>query len=479
MATSSSNISQRIMKAMGLFGGVQAVGVICSIVRTKLVALWMGDVGMGLFGLFNQALEMINTGTNLSIRQSSVRDVSQAVQHNDEKLIARIITVVRRWSLWLGLAGALLTMAFAPLLSEVTFGDSAHIWGFVALSAAVLLMAVTNGEYAVFQGLAKLRRLARVTMFGTLSGLAISIPLFYFFRLDSVVPSIVAYAASAAFFALVLKNKEYPPARISNKETVALGKDFVRLGVYMTIGNFVTMLAAYVFNAWLNLHAGTGEVGLYQAGYTLVNKYVGLVLAALGMEYYPRLARVAHSKMRLRAFVSQEINISMMVMMPIVAIFILLRTQVVDLLYTEDFRVIVTFISLGMAGTVLRTLSWCIAFVILAKGSGKVYLFTETLSAVTGLALNIVCYMQWGLTGLGASYVAWYFIYTIVVAIVYYRVFKLRLAKGCLLNIVATLAAAALMVLLMENGWWIMGLIFTVLSAVVALWQLKKMWQRR
>lgn len=466
------------MKAMGLFGGVQVVGVICSIVRTKLVAMWMGNVGMGLFGLFNQALEMINTGTNLSIRQSSVRDVSQAVQQNDESLIGRIITVVRRWSLWLGLAGALLTMAFAPLLSEVTFGDSNHIWGFVALSAAVLLMAVTNGEYAVFQGLAKLRRLARVTMYGTISGLAISVPLFYFLRLDSVVPSIVAYAASCAFFALILKNKDYPPARITNRETAVLGKDFVKLGIYMTLGNFVTMLAAYVFNAWLNLRAGTGEVGLYQAGYTLVNKYVGLVLAALAMEYYPRLARVANSKMRLRVFVSQEINISMMVMMPVVALFILLRTQIVDLLYTQDFRVIVTFISLGMAGTVLRTLSWCIAFVFLAKGAGKIYLITETLSAATGLALNIVCYSQWGLTGLGASYVAWYFIYTLIVAVVYYRVFGLKLASGCFLAIAVALVAAALMVLLMENGWWPIALIVTALTLVVALWSVRKMWKR-
>ena len=467
------------MKAMGLFGGVQAVGVICSIVRTKLVALWMGDVGMGLFGLFNQALEMINTGTNLSIRQSSVRDVSQAVQQNDARLIARIITVVRRWSLWLGLAGALLTMAFAPLLSKVTFGNTTHIWGFVALSAAVLLMAVTNGEYAVFQGLAKLRRLARVTMYGTLSGLAISVPLFYFLRLDSVVPSIVAYAASAAFFALVLKNKEYPPARISNKETVALGKDFVKLGVYMTIGNFVTMLAAYVFNAWLNLHAGTGEVGLYQAGYTLVNKYVGLVLAALGMEYYPRLARVAQSKMRLKAFVSQEINIAMMVMMPIVAVFILLRTQVVDLLYTQDFRVIVTFISLGMAGTVLRTVSWCIAFVILAKGAGKVYLVTETLSAVTGLVLNILCYMQWGLTGLGISYVLWYAVYTIIVSVVYCRHFGLRLTQGCLVSLACTLVSAAAMVVLMEQGWWIAAAALTLLLVCVSSLMVRRMWKRR
>lgn len=479
MATSSSNISRKAMKAMGLFGGVQVVGILCSIIRTKLVALWIGPVGVGLFGLYNQALDMINTATNLSIRQSSVRDVSQAVQRNDVSLISRIITVVRRWSLWLGLGGTLLTMALAPLLSQITFGDTAHVWGFVALSAGVLLMAITNGEYAVFQGLAKLRKLARVTMFGTLSGLAISIPLFYYLREDSVLPSIIAYAASCAFFAILFRNKDYAPAQLTAKQTAVLGKDFVKLGIYMTVGNFVTMLAAYVFNAWLNQHSGTGEVGFYQAGYTLVNKYTGLVLAALGMEYYPRLARVAQSKMRLKAFVSQEINIAMMVMMPVVALFILFRGEIVDILYTGEFRVILSFIALGMAGTVLRTLSWCIAFVILAKGAGKVYLVTETLSAITGLILNIVCYSRWGLTGLGISYVAWYFIYTLIVTVVYYRVFGLRLAKGCLLSIAATLAVAALMVVLVESGWWIMGLVLTVLSAAAALWQVRKMWQRR
>ena len=105
------------MKAMGLFGGVQVMGILCSIIRTKLVALWIGPVGIGLFGLFNNALEMIATGTNLGIRSSSVRDISQALEKRDPSLVARMVTVVRKWSLWLGLAGALLTLAAAPLLS--------------------------------------------------------------------------------------------------------------------------------------------------------------------------------------------------------------------------------------------------------------------------------------------------------------------------------------------------------------------------
>ena len=46
-----NSIYRMAMKAMGIFGGVQMIGIICSIVRTKLVAMWIGPVGMGLFGL--------------------------------------------------------------------------------------------------------------------------------------------------------------------------------------------------------------------------------------------------------------------------------------------------------------------------------------------------------------------------------------------------------------------------------------------
>ena len=373
MAGKQGNISRMAMKAMGLFGGVQVMGILCSIIRTKLVALWIGPVGIGLFGLFNNALEMISTGTNLGIRSSSVRDISQALA-SDRGLVARMVTVVRRWSLWLGLAGALLTLSLAPLLSQITFGDSAHIWGFVALSIAVLLQALTNGEYAILQGTARLKRLASVTLWGTIVGLAISIPMFYLLRERSILPSIIAYAAALAAFAWLFRNRDYPSVKVNSRETFDMGKGFVRLGIYMTLGNFATILASYAFNAWLNVNAGTETVGYYQAGYTLINKYTGLILTALGMEYYPRLAKVAESRMRLRAFVSQEINVAIAVMAPVVALFILLRELVVWILYTPEFNVILTFVSWGMVGTVLRTLSWCLAFTILAKGDGKTYL---------------------------------------------------------------------------------------------------------
>ena len=478
MGGKQSNISRMAMKAMGLFGGVQVMGILCSIIRTKLVALWIGPVGIGLFGLFNNALEMISTGTNLGIRSSSVRDISQAIASRDQSLVARMVTVVRRWSMWLGLAGALLTLSLAPLLSRVTFGDANHIWGFVALSIAVLLQALTNGEYAVLQGTARLKRLASVTLWGTLVGLAVSIPLFYLLRERSILPSIIAYAIALAAFAWLMRNREYKPVDITRRETFDMGKGFVQLGIFMTLGNFATILASYAFNAWLNINAGTEAVGYYQAGYTLINKYTGLILTALGMEYYPRLARVADSRLRLRAFVSQEINVAISIMAPVVALFILLRELVVWILYTPEFNVILTFVSWGMIGTVLRTLSWCLAFSILAKGDGKTYLWTEAASAVINLVLNILFYKWWGITGLGVAFLVSYLLYTLIVAVVYFKIYKLGVSRSSLYNLLWTLAVASSMMIAMEAGCLPVAITIAAVSIAVAAKLIIDLWRR-
>lgn len=465
------------MKAMGLFGGVQVVGIICSIIRTKLVAIWIGPVGVGLFGLFNNALEMINTGTNLGIRGSSVRDISQAVAGDDRKLIARIIVVVRRWSLWLGLGGALLTLLMSPLLSQITFGTQKQMWGFVALSIAVLLMAISNGEQAVLQGSRRLKRLARATVSGTLLGLLISIPLFYWLRERSVLPSIVAYAACNALMMWLMRNKEYPVVQVSRHDTVDMGRGFVKLGIFMTIGNFVTILASYVFNAWLNQEAGTAVVGHYQAGYTLINKYTGLILTALGMEYYPRLAQVAADPKQLRESVSQEVSVAMLVLAPVVAVFVLLRGPVIWLLYSQEFAVIETMVSWGMVGMVMRVLSWCMAFVILARGDGKTYVITESVSAVVGLALNILFYRWWGITGLGMSFLAWYVVYTLIIAVVYFRHYHLSLSMGSTANWLWALAVTIGVVLTVEAQWPVLAVAITSLSLAMSSLQLVKQWR--
>ena len=464
------------MKAMGVFGGVKVVEVLCSIVRNKLVAMWMGQAGFAIFGLFNQAMEMISTATTLDTRRSSVREISQAQKEGNETLVARIVAVVRRWTLWLGLGGALLTLALAPVLSELTFGNDRHIWGFVGLSTAVLLLALSNGEQAVLQGLSRLNRLARVGLWSSLGGLAISVPLFYWLREHSIVPSIVAYAACGALAAALLRERGLPSPRLTARETAVAGSGFVRLGIFMTVGSFVGIVADYAFSAWL-ARENLLELGSYKAGYTLFTKYTGLVFTALGMEFYPRLSAVVHSRLRVRAYVGQEISIALAVLVPILSIFIVLREPIIRLLYTADFVHIATFVSWGLVGIIFKAVSWCVAFVILARGDGKVYLLVESLDALVGITLNITFYKMWGLNGLGASFVAWYLIYTLIVTTVYLFRYRLRLAPGMLVTVAGATAGVAGVMCLMEASLWPWALGLTVALAAVSFRIVRRLWR--
>ena len=126
---------------MGVFGGVQVITILCSVIRTKLVAVWIGPVGIGLFGLYNTAIDMINNISNLGIRSSSVRDISVEAEHGGVRRIAEIIAVVRRWTWALGAIAAFFTLVASLWLSRLTFGDDNHAVGFMILSAAVVFNA--------------------------------------------------------------------------------------------------------------------------------------------------------------------------------------------------------------------------------------------------------------------------------------------------------------------------------------------------
>ncbi len=454
---SRSNLTQGALKALGIFGGVQMINIICSILRTKLIAIWIGAAGVGLFGLYNSAIELLSVIFNLGMRNSAVRDIASAT----ETETSRTVVVVRRWAWILGLIGLLVTVLISPLLSEFTFGDGNHTVAFMIIAIIILLSSVQNGELAVLQGTQQLRRLARASVSGVVVGVVISIPMFYYWGIDSVLPALVVFSLATTIAVLLQRvSVAKPSPSVTIKETVERGRGFMILGIYLTVSAIVTNLASYLFMSYLNHVGDTEVVGHYQAGFTLVNKYVGLIFTAIAMEYYPRLSQVGVSKRRTSTFVSHEMSIALWILFPVIAIFVALGEIIVTTLYSSEFLVVVPFIVWAIVGTIFRAISWCIAFVILARGDGKIYLLTETLSAISCILLNIGAYKYWGLEGLGVAYLVWYVIYTIDVWVVYRYRYGLSLGNGMIRLILLVVVSATVSTLgYIYMGWWIPAII--------------------
>ena len=71
-----SGTTRKVLKVLGIFGGVQAISILCAVLRTKLVALWLGPAGVGLFAIFNSTMDMIAKTAQLNLDQSAVRDLA-------------------------------------------------------------------------------------------------------------------------------------------------------------------------------------------------------------------------------------------------------------------------------------------------------------------------------------------------------------------------------------------------------------------
>lgn len=453
-----------------MFGGQQLVSILCSIVRTKLVALWIGPAGIGLFGIFNSAVETIGGLSQLNLRQTAVREMAAA--HPSE--IGIVARSVRRIAFWLGVLGAVVMLCLSPWLAESSLGDSRGWTSFAWLAVTIVLIAVNNGEAAVFQGFQRFHRLTVCMMAGALGGLAVSVPMFYFWRIDSIVPSIIAFYV-VTWLALGFYRQKLPQAdrTLGVRQTFAFGRRFLQLGVFLTMSELAVNAINYVFLAYLSRTAGIDTAGIYNAGFTLTTRYAGLVFAAIAMEYFPRLASVARRSRLESVFVSNQALIALAILVPIATAFVGLLPFVVRLLYSEAFVAVIPMAAIAMVGTALRAVAWCMGFVIVARGDGMVFLITETLSAAIALTLNIVGYNFAGFAGLGVAYTLWYAIYTAIVAFVYFGRYSLslnRIVWGRLLYAVLLIAVSAGLALWV-SAWWC--IVPAIVSWIVAVRQLR------
>lgn len=434
-----------IVKTMGVFSGVQVISILVSVVRTKLVAIWIGAVGVGLFGVFNTVLDLLGNFAQMGMNTVAARELAA---HEERTQRVRYILMVRRICMALGLLFTLLTIGFSPLLSQWAFGDGGMTWWFCLLSVAIFAMAVSGGEGGILMGLHKLKGIALATTWGNVIGLAVTVPLFYFWRATAIVPSIVIlwvittsimwhYAHKATRDILSVGSQG-----ITWRSSMTDGFHIIKLGFYIIISIMMINLGAYLFLVYLNRTADTATVGYFQSGFTLINRYVGLVFAALMVDFFPRLSMCQRSRRAMSATVSQELGVIMGVMIPLVLLFVAFVPVIIEVLYTRDFQIIQPMVYMGIIGTVFRALSCTMAYVMLARADGLVYMAVEVASAAVYVGASILCFNLWGIPGMGIAYIIWYVVYTAVVGTLYRLRYGLKLS-GAILKLSAWAVVAA------------------------------------
>ena len=75
---------KKAFKGTALFGGVQIFQILITLVRGKIVALFLGPEGMGISGLYTSSLAMLITISGLGCSLSAVRYISSLERESED-----------------------------------------------------------------------------------------------------------------------------------------------------------------------------------------------------------------------------------------------------------------------------------------------------------------------------------------------------------------------------------------------------------
>lgn len=474
MSDNNQSSYRSIFKATSLFGGVQIYQILIQIIKSKFVAVLLGPAGLGIMGLYQSGLQLVQQLSSMGLAQSAVRDVSEANGTNDIRRITKTVNVIRKLVWFTGFLGFFLVACCSPLLSKASFGNYDYTIPFIILSVTLLLDQLSAGQKVVLQGMRKLKDLAKCTTFGVTFGFITSVPLYYWLGIDGIIPTFILNSVcSLALSWFYAKKIKIEKLQITTKETLIQGKQMLVMGISMSLSGIFASIVSYIIRGFIQSNGGVEQVGLFQAGFVIMTTYVGMVMNAIATDYYPRLAAINKDNAKCREAVNQQGEIGTMILAPMLTICIIFMPFVLQFLYSDKFLAANEYISWACIGMMLRLAAWVISFLFVAKSESKLFVKLELSANLYYLAFSLLGYKFLGLTGLGIAFALEYVVYFLQVYLIARKRYNFRFSMEFIkcYGIQLLGVIACLVVVMFLKGWmkYTIGSLVVIISCYLGI----------
>ncbi len=395
----------QILKSSALIGGSSVLKIGIGMVRNKAMAVLLGPSGIGLMGLYGSMVDLAQNIAGMGVNSSGVRQIAEAVGSGDNEKIARTAIVLRRTAVILGAMGATLLVLFCQAISGWTFGTSEHSAAIAWLAIAVFFGAVASGQTALIQGMRRIADLAKMGVLGGVYGTIIGVTLVYFFRERGIVPSLIAVAGMSVLMSWWFSHKvkfKTPALSLSQVKNETAG--LLKLGFAFMASSLFIIGAGYIVRIMIARKIGLEAAGFYQAAWYFGVTYVGLILQAMGADFFPRLTGAVGNRTECNRLVNEQAQVSLLLAGPGVIATLTFAPLVVALLYSAKFDAAVPLLRWICLGATLQVITWPMGFIIVAKGRQNIFFWCELAYAGVYIALAWMCIRGFGLNGSGMAF---------------------------------------------------------------------------
>lgn len=460
----------RLLKSSSVMGGAAVVVMAITFVRTKFAAEFLGSDGVGIIASYAALQAFVTTLSGLGLATSAVREISIGAGTN-ESTFSTAVHTLRRLSRIFGFLGLLILIGLSPLLSVLTFGNSDYVFGIASLGLVVLLVNLTSAHIATLQGAGRIGNIAKANVLGTLFATAIAVFLYWQLGPDAIVPAIIVTSFVQYLFAFHFSRKvKVAKVALSWKSTFSRGRIMMMLGFSLMWSGLLSTFVIYVTVFLINQRDGLETSGIYSAAFVVSGAFVGFVLTAMGVDYYPHLVQQLGDNNRMSKLVNQQTEIGLLMSIPGLLGTVFFAEILIKLLYSAEFLPAVSLIHWFVIGAFFRIIAFPMSYVIIATGKSGWAILAESVFHVLNLLLMYVGLMTLGVVGVSIAFAVAYSIYTVVVYTITRRLIDFAWTRSSLIissSGLAVITGSVLLSYLLDTFIFILIGIPIVLVALV------------
>lgn len=420
-----------IFKNTGLFGISQAIKILARIVTNKVAAIFIGPAGIGIIGILENIIGLIQGFTNFGIAQSSVREVALVSEGENVNKTKEswLLKIIYQWALATGVLGALVALIFSKYINLELFSESNfNIW-ILILGLYFVFSSISSIRLAVLQAKKKVEVIVKFHIVSAIFISILSTSFYYIWGVNGIIPVFLCTSFIQFLYSLYLtKDIKTSSEKVSLKQAFNEGLPMAKIGLLLSVSVVFGQICFYIIRWFLKEYYSFDTLGIYQVSNTFLVGYLGLVFAAMSNDFYPRLCNYENDKVNFNTLINDQTELALFIVLPAIMGLYSIAPFLIKTLYTEDFLDVLLILKIGLVAVVLKAIVWPIGYISLIKGNKSLYLKQNLLGDGINVIASLLFFYYLGYIGLGLAMLTMFIVsgcYNYYVAVKLYD-FKFR-----------------------------------------------------
>jgi PST family polysaccharide transporter len=401
-----------LIKTSAYNGVATVIRMILGIISNKICSVYLGPSGYALLGQYANYSTIASSFATGGISSGLIKYVAEYYDQLDkrEKIINTSLFIVLICSAIIGIISIVLCRFFSILLLK-----SPQYWSIFVISGLMItLNSVGTMISNLLNGLKQITRLITTQIITNFISLGVAIPLVILFNVYGSLLSVFIIAPLTIYINYHFLLKSGFNFRLVKP---LFDKDsFIKLSKFSAMA-FTTTLMVPVSQLFIRNFVMTrispDAAGYWQGVVKLSDMYMGVITSSLALYYLPRLSEIKEiNELRKEIFLGYSILMPLMIILGLTIFF--LRDFITHTLYAPSFSPMRELFPFQLLGDFFKIASWLLAFLMLAKAKGKMFIITEVIFSLSYLIFSLLFIENFGIVGATYSYCLNYFLYFIL-----------------------------------------------------------------